>query len=86
MIDEWLDRDNYDSINACFIHKDYMPDFDLGQELMENFIDILYNEKDIKKLVSPLEDLANYFNINLPEGDPKIQVNDEELRVDKNDV
>ena len=72
MIDEWIDRDNYDSLNINFIHKDYMPDFELGQELMENFIDILYNSGDINKIVSPLEDLANYFNINLPDGDPKI--------------
>ena len=71
MIDEWIDED-CNSLNINFIHKDYMPDFELGKELMENFIDILYNSGDINKIVSPLEDLANYFNIELPHGDPKI--------------
>ena len=74
-----MNRYSEDNVNMNFIHKDSMPDHRFGTELMETFIDVLYNGGDMNKLVSHLEDLSNYFNINLPDCDPKIQVFNEEL-------
>ena len=61
-----------DDNHPDWVHVNSIPDQELGTEMMDDFLKELYNGGDLNVIMSKLEDIAGFFDINLPDENPNL--------------